>query len=52
MKYSKAADFHRSIEDAIEQWWIVVKQSLDERQVSLMEWQDVVDLYWEHLLND
>ena len=47
MKYSKADDFHRSIEDAIEQWWLIFEQSLDERQANLMEWDDVVRLYWE-----
>ena len=48
MKYSKADAFHRSIEDAIEQLWLIFEQSLDERQANLMEWDDVVRLYWEN----
>ena len=51
-KLSKAEDFNLSVEDEIDRWWFSFKHSLDERQLSLMEWQDVADLYWEHLLND
>ena len=35
MKYSKAEDFHRSVEDAIPQSWIGYQQSLDQIQASL-----------------
>ncbi len=52
MKYCKAEDFHRSVEDKIDEWWLVFQHSLDTRQLLLMTAQDVVDLYWEHLLND
>lgn len=51
MKYCKAEDFHLSVEDKIDEWWTVFKHSLDDRQLLLMTAQDVVDLYWEHLLN-
>ena len=48
MKYSKADFFDRAVEDALEQWWLIFEQSLDERQANLMEWDDVVRLYWEN----
>ena len=51
MKYCKAEEFHLSVEDKIDEWWLVFQHSLDTRQLLLMTAQDVVDLYWEHLLN-
>jgi len=51
MKHSKAEDFHLSVEDAIAQWWITYQQALDQRQASLLGWDDIVDLYWENYNN-